>query len=222
MVENIGKKIMIMYCAANDIYFNEYFDLWIQQCNKFYPELQKIIAVYKPNSDISKRCKQHGVEMRDITKNMIDNPITRDFYLMRWLFLPFDVGENILETQINCLPVKKQHFEEQKVEHLRISRRKFNDLGYPGTLGGVSAAVFSVAGAKKVVQQAKQWQNCAPEYDHEMNMWQIHNLTHDFSCTEQQFKIKNKKIKDYTCWITAGTSNKYTAQQKKDVLTHYI
>ena len=147
---------MIMYCAANDIYFEHYFSLWIQQCNKFYPELKKIIAVYKPNSDISQRCEQHGVEMRDITSQMIDNPSTRDFYLMRWLFLPFDVGEHILETQINCLPVKKQQFDDVQVEHLRMSRRKFNDLGYPGTLGGVSAAVFSVAGAKKVVQQAKR------------------------------------------------------------------
>ena len=38
---------MIIYCAADPIYFRHYFDLWAGQLNKFYSNTYKLIALYK-------------------------------------------------------------------------------------------------------------------------------------------------------------------------------
>lgn len=207
---------MILYCAADPNYFNNYFELWATQCNKFYPNHLKIVALYKPDDNTKSKCKEYNVTYRDITNYFVDNPERNHFYLLRWLFLPYDMNENILETQINCLPIKTQIFPDIDIEQYRISRLK------RGFLGGVSAAVFTPAGAKRVVEQAKKMLSHPPKNDHEMNMWQINNLKHEFVKSEQQFKIINKKIDDETCWITAGTSQHYTVEQKLEILKAYI
>mgnify|MGYP000294038411 CR=1 FL=1 len=38
----------------------------------------------------------------------------------------------------------------------------------------------------------------------------------------QQFKQKNVKIEPWCCWITAGTSQHYTAEQKLEMLNYYV
>ena len=58
--------------------------------------------------------------------------------------------------------------------------------------------------------------------DHPMNAWQSRNLTWDKVLAEQQFKDKNKNLESWCCWITAGTSQHYTAQQKLELLNYYI
>lgn len=205
---------MIAYCAADPNYFNLYFDLWAGQINRFYPNMRKIIAVYNPDKSIEQRCKNQGVELR--SAELPGNPSRAHYYLLRWLNLPYDVNELILETQINCLAVKTQTFDNQTVDHLRIARHKRD------TIGGVSAAVFKPTAAKKIVAQAKIMVENPYDGDHPMNAWQAKNLTWDKVLAEQQFKDKDKTVEPWCCWITAGTSQHYTAQQKLELLTHYL
>lgn len=207
---------MIIYCAADPKYFKNYFDLWIGQLNKFYPEHTKLIALYKPSTEIYHKCKEHNVDTVDITDLFPENPTRNHFYLLRWLGLPYYKNENILETQINCLAIKTQIFPEIDVEHYRISRMK------RGFLGGVSAAIFTPSAAKKVVDKAKEMLKNPPENDHPMNSWQFHNLSRKHVKSEQQFKYLNRTIDDETCWITAGSSQAYTVEEKLEILRHYI
>ena len=205
---------MIGYCAADPIYFDLYFDLWATQMNKYYPEMHKIISVYKPNTAIEKKCHHYGVELRSAA--LPSSPTRAHFYLLRWLNLPYDSGDQILETQINCLAVKKQTFSPQLVDHLRIARHKRD------TVGGISAAVFKSAAAERIVNQAKKMIIDPPIGDHPMNSWQATNLSWDKVLAEQQFKVDNKQIEPWCCWITAGTSQHYTADQKLRLLKYYL
>lgn len=214
---------MILYCAADKNYFNNYFELWATQCNRYYPELRKIIALHGPDEETFEKCERYNIEYRDITEWFPENPQRKHFYLLRWLFLPFDLKDDILETQINCLPILKQKFENITCEQYRISRLKKGG-GRPrnGVLGGVSAAVFKPEAAEKVVMQARKMIDNPPESDHEMNMWQIYNLSHQMVKSEQQFKQLNMSIDDETCWITAGTSQALSVNEKLEILRHYI
>ena len=205
---------MIGYCAADPNYFDLYFDLWAGQMNRHYPDMRKIVAVYNPNESIEQRCKDHGIELR--SADLPDNPGRAHYYLLRWLNLPYDVNELILETQINCLAIKTQEFNKQTVDHFRITRHKRD------TIGGVSAAVFKPEAAEKIVAQAKIMLKNPYDGDHPMNSWQAGNLTWDKVLSEQQFKDKDKTVKPWCCWITAGTSQHYTAQQKLELLNYYI
>ncbi len=139
---------MIIYCAADPVYFNLYFELWIKQLNKFYDN-DKIIALYKPDKSILQKCEKHNVESIDVTNLFPNNPTREHFYLLRWINLPFYKNANILATQINCLAVKTQEFPNITVEQWRIQRHK------RGYLGGVSAAIFTPKSAEKVVNHAK-------------------------------------------------------------------
>jgi hypothetical protein len=205
---------MIAFCAADPNYFNLYFDLWASQMNRYYPKMQKIISVYNPNKDIAQQCKQYRVELR--SADLPENPQRPHFYLLRWLNLPFDANELILETQINCLPIRTQKFnQEQSAEHLRIARWK------RGKPGGVSAAVFTPRAAEKIAAQAKTMLQDPVDGDHPMNHWQAKNLVTEYTVTEQQFKSIGDTIEPYTHWVTAGTSQSYTAAQKLQILQHY-
>jgi hypothetical protein len=205
---------MIGYCAADPNYFRLYFDLWAGQMNLFYPGMRKIIAVYNPDNYVKQKCYEHGVELR--SAELPNSPTRAHYYLLRWLNLPYDVNELILETQINCLAIKTQEFNKQTVDHLRITRHKRD------TIGGVSAAVFKPEAAEKIVAQAKIMLENPYDGDHPMNAWQIKNLTWDKVLSEQQFKQKNGTLESWCCWITAGTSQRYTAQQKLELLNYYI
>ena len=177
--------------------------------------MKKIIALYNPTKETFMKCEEYGVNWKKA--ELLDTPERRHYYLLRWLNLPFEENDLILETQINCLPVKTQSFKDDNegVEHLRISR-------YKGVrIGGVSAAVFTPQAAKKVVEQAKTMLIDPPDDDHEMNIWQEKNLSFKTVVTEQQFKSLNKKINDDTCWITAGTSKRFSISEKLGVLNHY-
>ncbi len=162
---------MIIYCAADPIYFNHYFDLWAGQLNKFYPEHYKLIALYKPNKEMYDKCNDYNVNSVDVTDLFPENPTREHFYLLRWLNLPFYKNTNILATQINCLAVKTQTFPNIEVEQWRIQRPK------RGYLGGVSAAIFTPKAAEQVVEKAKTMIENPPTSDHPMNVWQIENLT---------------------------------------------
>lgn len=206
---------MIGYCAADPNYFRLYFDLWATQMNRHYPDMRKIVAVYNPDSEIERKCQEHGVELRSAT--LTENPSRPHYYLLRWLNLPHDANDLILETQINCLAIRKQIFSSnQNVEHLRIVRPK------RGSTGGVSAAVFKPAAAKRIVEQAKIMLLNPPDGDHPMNAWQAKNLLWEKVVTEQQFKSLDQDIEPWCCWITAGTSQHYTAEQKLQTLHYYL
>ena len=129
------------------------------------------------------------------------------------------VDDLVLETQINCLPVRTQHFPKDNngVEQYRISRPK------RGTLGGVSAAVFTPTACKKVVAVSKVMLYYPPNNDHPMNMWQLENLSHQLIKAEHQIhNFDKEKIPEYTYWITARTANKWTHQQKVEVLRNNL
>lgn len=205
---------MIAYCAADPNYFRLYFDLWVTQMNLHYPGMHKIVAVYNPDQSVEQKCKEYGVELR--TATLPNNPTRAHYYLLRWLNLPYDNEQYILETQINCLAVAKQNFEIQTVDHMRICRYKRN------TISGISAAVFKPDAAKRIVTQAESMIENPFDGDHPMNSWQAHNLTWDKVLAEQQFKQKNAKMEPWCCWITAGTSQHYTAEQKLELLNYYI
>jgi hypothetical protein len=206
---------MILYCAADPNYFNNYFELWATQCHKYYPNMKKLIALYNPSNETFTKCQQYGIEYT--TAFLPENPERRYYYLLRWLNLPYKQNELILETQINCLPVKTQIFKDDNegVEHLRISRYKGKRVG------GVSAAVFKPDAAKKIVEQARTMILNPPDDDHEMNIWQQNNLSWKTIITEQQFKSTEKIIGEDTCWITAGTSKRFSVNEKLIILKHY-
>ena len=206
---------MIGYCAADPNYFELYFDLWAGQMNRFYPDMKKIIAVYNPTPEIKNKCQKYGVELREAT--LTENPSRPHYYLLRWLNLPYDADELILETQINCLPVRTQIFSKnQNVGQLRIVRPKRD------TTGGVSAAVIKPDAAKHIVGRAKFMLNDPPDSDHPMNKWQAENILWEKAITEQQFKGLDGKIEPWCCWITAGTSQHYPAEWKLEILKHYV
>ena len=195
---------MIAFCAANDKYFNLYFDLWADQMNKFYPEVEKRIAVYEPTQSIKNRCADKKIicvpAMLEDHRDNDGNPYPNKMFMLRWRNLPL-VDDLVLETQINCLPVKTQKFPKDNggVEHLRLCRPK------RGTLGGVSAAVFTPEACRKIVDVAKVMLYRAPENDHPMNMWQEENLSFKLVQAEQQFKKVKGELNPDTYWITAGT-----------------
>lgn len=207
---------MIGYCAADPNYFRLYFDLWANRMNRVYPDMHKIVAVYNPDSDIERKCQEHGVELR--TATLVDNPSRPHYYLLRWLNLPYDTKELILETQINCLAVRPQVFDHnQAVDHLRIARYKSGDR-----TGGVSAAVFTPNAAKRIVAQAKIMLENPVDDDHPMNKWQNQNLSWEKVVTEQQFKEKELNIESWCCWITSGTGKKFSLEWKLEILNHYL
>ena len=120
---------MIIYCAADTNYFDLYFDLWEKQTNKIYPELRRHIALYNPTDDQKQKCYDHMIDFNDITEWFPENPTKNHFYLLRWLYLPYLYQQNILETQINCLPVKEMNLPTKiEVDQWRISRPKRGSL----------------------------------------------------------------------------------------------
>jgi hypothetical protein len=206
---------MIGYCAADPNYFRLYFDLWITRMNTVYPDMQKIVAVYNPDADIERKCAEHGVELRPAT--LTENPTRAHYYLLRWLNLPYDKNQLILETQINCLAVRSQNFEvNQSEDHLRIVRYKSGER-----TGGVSAAVFTPSAAKRIVDQANIMLKNPVDDDHPMNDWQANNLSWKKIVAEQQFKETDQSIEPWCCWITSGTGKKFSSDWKLNRLNHY-
>jgi hypothetical protein len=205
---------MIAYSACDGKYFDLYFKYWAHCFNRFYPDMRKIVAVVSPRDDQLEYAKSHGIEIVSVTLPP-KSPDTSDknyiglYHLLRWWQLPWQHGEAILETQINCLPVRTQHFDNITVEHLRLARVK------RGTqLGGLSCAVFTADGAKKVSDEAAiRTKN--PEWgDHPINVWMGKALTKTQLLAEQQIKSHSFVLEESTYWITSRTST-FTPQEEK-------
>jgi hypothetical protein len=211
---------MILYCAADPKYFEMYFDLWNLQTSKIYPEIRRHIALYKPTDKAKELCFENNIDYNDITEFFPQEPTRNHYYLMRWLFLPYRYNMNILETQINCLPIKEQELPTKVKGQWRVQREK------PHTttgLGGVSAAIFTPEAARKVVEQAKTMLKNPPESDHEMNMWQINNLEQELVLCEYQIKDKHgieTNLPDHAYWITARTAQAWTHDKKLEALKY--
>ena len=212
---------MILYCAADRNYFDIYFDIWEKQTSKIYPELRRHIALYNPTLEQKEKCIENNIDFNDITEYFPENPKRNHFYLLRWLYLPYLYQQNILETQINCLPVKEQNLPTKVKAQWRVQRPK------PKTttgLGGVSAAIFTPEAAKKVVDQAVKMINDPPESDHEMNMWQMENLEQELCMCEHQIKDKygeETTLPHYTHWITARTAQMWSHERKLEALKRF-
>ena len=210
---------MILYCAADRNYFDLYFDLWEKQTSKIYPELRRHIALHQPTDEAKQKCVDHMIDFNDITEWFPENPIRNHFYLLRWSFLPYLYNQNILETQINCLPVKEMPFPKKVKAHWRISRPK------RGKLGGVSAAIFTPEAAKKCADQALSMLKNPPESDHDINAWQVENLEQELFLGEHQIKDKNRKettLPDHAYWITARTAQAWPHDRKLEALKRFI
>lgn len=212
---------MILYTACNNKYFDLYFDMWITCANKFYPRMKKYVAIGDPTENQLSHAEKLGCipipfDIRKPRDNEPGEQYKNIFFLLRWQYMPWHLKKPILETQINCLAIKTQKFDEfENVEHLRICRRK------KGKLGGLSAAVFSPAAAKAVTEKALSWNNKPPVGDHPINEWTSQNIPYVTVLAEQQFKDLEGELEPQTCWITAGTSKHFTHDQKIEILKHY-
>ena len=212
---------MILYCAADPKYFEMYFDLWNKQTSKIYPEMRRHIALYKPTDEYKQTCIDNYIDFNDITEFFPENPTRHHFYLLRWLYLPYLYQQNILETQINCLPVKEQELPTKVKAQWRVQR------GKPHTttgLGGVSAAIFTPEAAKKVVDQAVKMLKSPPDTDHEMNMWQMKNLEQELCLCEHQIKDKfetETTLPPHAYWITARTAQAWPHDKKLEALKRF-
>ena len=211
---------MIIYCAADRNYFDLYFDLWEKQTSKIYPELKRHIALHNPTDEAKQKCYDHLIDFNDITEWFPENPTKNHFYLLRWLYMPYLYQQNILETQINCLPIKEMNFPTKlDVEQWRLQRPK------KGGLGGVSAAIFTPEAARKVVDQAILMLKNPPDTDHPMNMWQIENLTQHQEKCEHQIKDKFNKettLPEHAYWITARSSGVWSHERKLEALKRFL
>ena len=211
---------MIIYCAADRNYFDLYFDLWEKQTSKIYPELKRHIALHNPTDEQKQKCYDHMVDFNDITEWFPENPTKNHFYLLRWLYMPYLYQQNILETQINCLPIKEMNFPTKlDVDQWRLQRHK------KGGLGGVSAAIFTPEAARKVVDQAILMLKNPPDTDHPMNMWQIENLTQHQEKCEHQIKDKFNKettLPEHAYWITARSAGVWSHEQKLEALKRFL
>ena len=211
---------MIIYCAADRNYFDLYFDLWEKQTSKIYPELKRHIALHNPTDEAKQKCYDHLIDFNDITEWFPENPTKNHFYLLRWLYMPYLYQQNILETQINCLPIKEMNFPTKlDVEQWRIQRPK------RGGLGGVSAAIFTPEAAKKVIDQAILMLKNPPDTDHPMNMWQIENLTQHQEKCEHQIKDKfniETTLPEHAYWITARSAGVWSHEKKIEALKRFI
>ena len=212
---------MILYCAADPKYFDFYFDLWNKQTSKFYPEMTRHIALYNPSDEAKQKCIDNMIDYNDVTKDFPENPTRNHYYLLRWLYLPYKYNQYILETQINCLPVKEQELPSKVKAQWRIQRPKPTTTG----LGGVSGAIFTPEAARKVVQRAKVMLQNPPESDHEMNIWQMENLEQELCKCEHQIKDKRgeeKHLPEHTYWITSRSAQVWTHKQKLNALKRFI
>ena len=211
---------MIIYCAADRNYFDLYFDLWEKQTSKIYPELKRHIALHNPTDEQKQKCYDHLIDFNDITEWFPENPTKNHFYLLRWLYLPYLYQQNILETQINCLPIKEMKLPNKlDVDQWRIQRPK------RGQLGGVSAAIFTPEAARKVVDQAILMLKNPPLSDHPMNMWQIENLTQHQEKCEHQIKDKFNKettLPEHAYWITARSAGVWSHERKLEALKRFL
>ena len=211
---------MIIYCAADRNYFNLYFDLWEKQTSKIYPELKRHIALHNPTDEAKQKCYDHLIDFNDITEWFPENPTKNHFYLLRWLYMPYLYQQNILETQINCLPIKEMNFPTKlDVDQWRLQRPK------KGGLGGVSAAIFTPEAARKVVDQAILMLKNPPDTDHPMNVWQIENLTQHQEKCEHQIKDKFKKettLPEHAYWITARSAGVWSHERKLEALKRFL
>ena len=211
---------MIIYCAADRNYFDLYFDLWEKQTSKIYPELKRHIALHNPTDEAKQKCYDHLIDFNDITEWFPENPTKNHFYLLRWLYMPYLYQQNILETQINCLPIKEMNFPTKlDVEQWRLQRPK------KGGLGGVSAAIFTPEAARRVVDQAILMLKHPPLSDHPMNMWQIENLTQHQEKCEHQIKDKFNKettLPEHAYWITARSAGVWSHERKLEALKRFL
>ena len=74
---------MILYCAADNNYFNYYFDLWNKQTKKIYPDLKRHIVLHNPTKEQIQKCIDNDIDYNDVTLNFPKNPIRKHFYLLR-------------------------------------------------------------------------------------------------------------------------------------------
>lgn len=213
---------MILCTSASPEYFDDYFDLWASQCNKFYPELKKHIALFKPSEKDIEKCKLYGVETTDLSHFIDkDEPSREYFFAMRWLsMLPLlETKEDLLLMQINCIPIKRQSFVDFEEDVYRMGRKK------RGEVAGISAQIFHHSTAVKVVEKAKDLIKSPPKFDDVMDMWMRNNFSHKFELCVQRVTRNDKNVKSYAHWIITLSGNskpKIKNDVKLDILKRFI
>lgn len=205
---------MIAFTACDSKYFDLYFKLWAHTFNKFYPDMKKFVAIANAREDQINYAKSKNVEViiAEIpakSENISDRDYIGVYHLLRWCYLPWQHQQHILQTQINCVPIKTQKFQDlTDIQHLRISRFK------RGKLGGISAAVFRHDAAKKLSEEAfRRMKN--PQFgDHPINQWQAENIPSQDLLAELRINNKNFVLDPNIHWITATTSESASHEQK--------
>ena len=213
---------MILCTSASPEYFNDFFDLWVSQCNKFYPELKKHIALFKPSKKDIRKCELNGVDVTDLSDFIDkDKPEREYFFAMRWLsMLPLlETKEDLLLMQINCIPIKKQTFVDFEEDQYRMGHFK------KGEVTGLSAQIFHHSTAVKVVEKAKEIIKSPPEFDDVMDMWMRNNFSTKFELCVQRVTEKDIDIKSYAHWIITRSGNgpvKIKNHTKLGILQRFI
>jgi hypothetical protein len=209
---------MIAFTACDSKYFNMYFKYWAFTFNKFYPGMRKFVAIahatpaqiaYTKRKDITPIIA--GVPDKD--PGVSDWDYIGVYHSLRWRYLPWDQNDYILQTQVNCLPIKTQKFTDLKnIQHLRISRLK------RGNPGGISAAVFSPGAAKAIAEESEKRLKNPTFGDHLINKWQGENIPSSTILAEKRISNANFVIEKDTYWITASSIESVTHEKKIHLL----
>mgnify|MGYP001174978015 CR=1 FL=1 len=237
---------VIITAACDMNYFNIYFELWAKQFNKVYPDIEKIIYIYKPTKKALRLCKNLGIKAKSAELYNTDAPGA--FYLLRWLNLPYKYKKNILSTQINCIPLKRldDSVLNTEVDHLRLGYLKpFSKTGnHDGIdkvrlvqtkkgsirrLAGITASIFNCSIAERIVAKARELSDKPPSSDHTISQWKEENFPCEIILAIQKangppYKAFTKSIKDYAFFAKAPSAagGKITNESKLAILNSIV
>ena len=241
-------KDIVITSACDMNYFNIYFKLWAKQFNKVYPDIEKIIYIYKPTKEALKLCKKMGIKAVSAELKNPDKPGA--FYLLRWLNLPFEHNKNILSTQINCIPIKRlgDAALQTKADHLRLGYLKpwqpyavistsrgsgkvyehITKDGKKKRIAGITASIFQPNIAEKIVQKAIELSGDPPNHDGIITTWKEETFPCEITLAIQKVngppnKNFTKKIEDYAFFIKAPhCAGEYTNEKKLIILRSFV
>jgi hypothetical protein len=159
-----------------------------KQTSKIYPELKRHMHIHNPTDKQKQKCYDNSIDFNDITE-YFQKILQKSFLFIALVIFTLSLSTKHFRNTNQLFAVKEMNLPTKiEVDQWRISRPK------RGSLGGVSAAIFTPEAARKVVDQAILMLKNPPESDHPMNMWQIENLT------QINKKSANIKLKKKICY----------------------
>jgi len=199
---------MLVHTTVDQHFWNQFGTLWLNQYRKHYPQAQLHCATVNMDTHTQQHMNDLGIQTTPVGNNLSRAHI----YLSRWLYIP-ESTTPVLVTQINVLPIKTYSFANITAQQTRVCRQK------PGKLGGVGAQLFEPDAAQHTREHAASLWADPPEYDHDINVWMMQNLTQDLRHLELRIKKPTHNFPDWAHWISAPhTNTKWPAERKAQVL----